>query len=193
MSFFCKAVVCFLLALPAVAHSQAFAKITIRPASSADARNMRMQVLPNGDLIANAVPVILFLSYAYDVPVDPSPRFSHLPDWTSNTRERSSVPRSDRRPHSRPSGEDPRTVPETVSVHPVLGPDGSRTLPFLPADCTATDRLDDSSRGHRASARPPGFHRPGCKCHGVTLASSPRPWGSATRQLSAPSRPASPG
>jgi hypothetical protein len=58
MSYFCKAVVYLLLALPAVAHSQAFAKITIRPASSADPRNMRMQVLPNGDLIANAVPVI---------------------------------------------------------------------------------------------------------------------------------------
>ncbi len=47
MSFFCKAVVYLLLALPAVAHSQVFAKITIRPASSADPRNMRMQVLPN--------------------------------------------------------------------------------------------------------------------------------------------------
>ena len=82
MSYSCKAVVYLLLALPAVAHSQAFAKITIRPASSADPRNMRMQVLPNGDLIANAVPVIMLLSYAYDVPVDPSPRLSPLPDWT---------------------------------------------------------------------------------------------------------------
>jgi uncharacterized protein (TIGR03435 family) len=86
MSFFCKAVVHLLLALPAVAHSQAFAKITIRPASSADPRNMRMQVLPNGDLIANAVPVIMLLSYAYDVPVDPSPRLSPLPDWTIRER-----------------------------------------------------------------------------------------------------------
>jgi hypothetical protein len=86
MSFFCKAVVYLLLALPAVAHSQAFPKITIRPASSADPRNMRMQVLPNGDLIANAVPVIMLLSYAYDVPVDPSPRLSPLPDWTIRER-----------------------------------------------------------------------------------------------------------
>lgn len=82
MSFFCKAVVYLLLALPAVAHSQAFAKITIRRASSADPRNMLMQVLPQGDLIASAVPVIMLLSYAYDVPVDPSPRLSPLPDWT---------------------------------------------------------------------------------------------------------------
>jgi uncharacterized protein (TIGR03435 family) len=74
------------VALPAVAQAQAFAKVTIRPASSADPRSMRMQVLPNGDLIANAVPVIMLLSYAYDVPVDPSPRLSHLPDWTIRER-----------------------------------------------------------------------------------------------------------
>jgi len=86
MSFFCKAIVYFLLALPAVAHSQAFAKITIRPTRSADPRNMRMQVLPNGDLMANAVPVITLLSYAYDVPIDPSPRLSPLPDWTIRER-----------------------------------------------------------------------------------------------------------
>jgi uncharacterized protein (TIGR03435 family) len=86
MSFSCKVVVYLLLALPAVAHPQAFAKITIMPASSADPRNMRMQVLPNGDLIANAVPLIMLLSYAYDVPVDPSPRLSPLPDWTIRER-----------------------------------------------------------------------------------------------------------
>jgi uncharacterized protein (TIGR03435 family) len=86
MSLFCKAVVYLLVASPAVAQSQAFAKITIRPASSADPRNMRMQLLPNGDLIANAVPVIMLLSYAYDVPVNPSPRLSPLPDWTIRER-----------------------------------------------------------------------------------------------------------
>jgi uncharacterized protein (TIGR03435 family) len=86
MSLFCKAVVCLLVASPAVAHSQAFATITIRPASSTDPRNMRMQMLPNGDLIANAVPVIMLLSYAYDVPVDPSPRLSAVPDWTIRER-----------------------------------------------------------------------------------------------------------
>ena len=40
-----------------------------------------MQVLPNGDLIASAVPVVRLLSYAYDVPVNPSPRLSGLPEW----------------------------------------------------------------------------------------------------------------
>ena len=86
MCVFCQAVVCFLVALPAVAQSQAFATITIEPARSADPRNARVQVLPNGDLIASAVPVITLLSYAYDVPVNPSPRLSPLPDWTVRER-----------------------------------------------------------------------------------------------------------
>jgi uncharacterized protein (TIGR03435 family) len=86
MPLFCKAVVYLLVALPPVAQSQGFAKITIRPTNSADARNMRMKVLPNGELVATAVPVIMLLSYAYDVPVNPSPRLSPLPDWTIRER-----------------------------------------------------------------------------------------------------------
>ena len=82
MSAFCQAVVCMLVTLPTVAQSQTFAMITIKSVRSAGPRNMRVQVLPNGDLIANAVPVITLLSYAYDVPVNPSPRLSSLPDWT---------------------------------------------------------------------------------------------------------------
>ena len=39
MSVFCQAVVYLLVALPAVAQSQAFATITIKPARSADPRN----------------------------------------------------------------------------------------------------------------------------------------------------------
>jgi uncharacterized protein (TIGR03435 family) len=69
------------VALPAVAQSQAFATITIKPARSAETRNARMQVLPNGDLIASAIPLITLLSLAYDVPINPSPRLSGLPDW----------------------------------------------------------------------------------------------------------------
>ena len=82
MSVFCKAVVYLLVALPAVAQSQSFATMTIKPAHLADPRNARVQVLPNGDLIASAVPVITLLSYAYDVPANPSPRLSPLPNWT---------------------------------------------------------------------------------------------------------------
>src|SRR5882762_11599162 len=81
MSVFCKAVVFLLLAFPAVAQSQAFEVISIKPARSGDPRDMRMRLLPNGDLSASAVPVLLLLRYAYDVPVNPSPRLSGLPGW----------------------------------------------------------------------------------------------------------------
>jgi uncharacterized protein (TIGR03435 family) len=82
MSVFRQAVICLLVVLPAVAQSRAFATITIKPARSDDARNARLRVLPNGDLLASAVPVITLLSHAYDVPVNPSPLLSRLPDWT---------------------------------------------------------------------------------------------------------------
>src|SRR5436190_16043210 len=81
MSGLCEAVVFLLLALPAVAQSQAFELISIKPARAGDPRDMRMRVLPNGDLNASAVPVLLLLGYAYDVPVNPSPRLSGLRDW----------------------------------------------------------------------------------------------------------------
>jgi uncharacterized protein (TIGR03435 family) len=86
MSVFCQAVIYLLMALSRVAQPQTFAKITIKPARSADPRNVRVQVLPNGDLIATAVPVITLLSYVYDVPVNPSQRLSPLPDWTVRER-----------------------------------------------------------------------------------------------------------
>lgn len=82
MSVFCQAVVYLLIALPAAAQSQAYAITTIKPVRAADPGNWRVQVLPNGDLMASAVPVITLLSYAYDVPINPSPRLSLLPDWT---------------------------------------------------------------------------------------------------------------
>ena len=81
MSKLCQAVVFLLLAWPAVAQSQTFEAVSIKPARSGDPRNMRMRVLPNGDLNASAVPVLLLLRYAYDVPVNPSPRLSGLPGW----------------------------------------------------------------------------------------------------------------
>ena len=83
---FCQAVVYLLVALPAVAQSQAFEVITIKPDRSGDPRNLRMQVLPTGDLIASAVPVFALLRYAYDVPSNPSPRLSGLPDWAIRER-----------------------------------------------------------------------------------------------------------
>jgi uncharacterized protein (TIGR03435 family) len=47
---------------------------------------MRMQVLPDGELIARAVLVIDLISYAYDVPSNPSPRLNSLPDWIYEDR-----------------------------------------------------------------------------------------------------------
>lgn len=81
MSVLSQAVVYLFVALPAVAQLQS-ATITVKPNRSGDQRNARVQLLPNGDLIAIAVPVITLLSYAYDVPVNPSPRLSALPEWT---------------------------------------------------------------------------------------------------------------
>jgi uncharacterized protein (TIGR03435 family) len=83
MSVLCRAVIFLVLAFPAVAQSQSFTTITIKPAGSADPRNTRVQVLPNGDLIARSVSVATLLSSAYDVPFNGSPLLSPvLPDWT---------------------------------------------------------------------------------------------------------------
>jgi uncharacterized protein (TIGR03435 family) len=86
MPVFCRLVIFLLVALPAVAQSQAFEVITIKPHGSGDPRNARMQVLLNGDLITSAVPVVTLLSYAYDVPTNPSPLLSGLPDWAIHER-----------------------------------------------------------------------------------------------------------
>ena len=77
-----RAVVYLLIALPAAAQPLAFAEVTIKPARAGDPPGPRMQVLPSGDLIGRGVPAILLLSYAYDVPSNPSPRLSTLPGWT---------------------------------------------------------------------------------------------------------------
>jgi uncharacterized protein (TIGR03435 family) len=86
MSLFRWALVCFLVAIPALAQSQTFEKITIEPVRSADPRTMRLQVLPDGELIARAALVIDLISYAYDVPSNPSPRLNSLPDWIYGDR-----------------------------------------------------------------------------------------------------------
>ncbi len=83
---FRQAVAYLLLVLPAVAQSPAFEVITIKPDRSGDRRNARLRVLPTGDLIASAVPLPVLLGYAYDVPINPSPRLSGLPDWAIHGR-----------------------------------------------------------------------------------------------------------
>jgi uncharacterized protein (TIGR03435 family) len=86
MPMFITAVVCLIVAWPVVAQSQPFEKITIKPAQSVGQSNMRLQVLSDGDLIANAVPVVTLLSYAYDLPINPSHLVSPLPDWAISDR-----------------------------------------------------------------------------------------------------------
>ena len=63
MSLFRWALVCFLVAVPALAQSQTFEKITIKPVRSVDPRSMRLQVLPDGELIAHAVLVIELVTH----------------------------------------------------------------------------------------------------------------------------------
>ncbi|HEY6340905.1 MAG TPA: TIGR03435 family protein [Bryobacteraceae bacterium] len=82
MSGFCKALAYFLVALPTFPQTQTFVSITIKPARSTDPRDARFEVRRNGDLIARAFPAGRLLSYAYDLPVNPSLRISTLPDWT---------------------------------------------------------------------------------------------------------------
>jgi uncharacterized protein (TIGR03435 family) len=87
MSVFWQAAGYLLVALPAVAQPQAFRTIAVNPARSAGPSDLRMRMLPNGDLIASAVSVIRLLTYAYDLPANPSPRLSPvLPDWTFRER-----------------------------------------------------------------------------------------------------------
>jgi uncharacterized protein (TIGR03435 family) len=81
-----QAVACLFAALPSAAQPRSFVTITIKPTGAADQRNGRLQALPSGDLIASSVPVITLLSYAYHVPVNPSPRLSRLPEWTLRER-----------------------------------------------------------------------------------------------------------
>src|SRR5579883_2050500 len=80
------AVACLLIALPAAAQPQAFATVSIKPAQRGDGRVPHMQIVPNGDVLATAVPLITLLSFAYDVPSNPSPRLAPLPEWTVRER-----------------------------------------------------------------------------------------------------------
>ncbi|HTV16527.1 MAG TPA: TIGR03435 family protein [Acidobacteriaceae bacterium] len=83
---FAKVVVPWLVVCPLVVYGQVFDSVTIKPASASRETTMRLQILPNGDLIAHAVPPVMLVSYAYSVPVNPSPLLSSLPDWTIRER-----------------------------------------------------------------------------------------------------------
>lgn len=93
MSRLCNRVMSLLLAFPAIAGSQGFEAISVKRASSADPRDMRLRVAPNGNLSAIAVPVLVLIGYAYDLPVNPSPRLSGLPVWRETFDIEAKAPR----------------------------------------------------------------------------------------------------
>lgn len=74
------------LASPVVGQTQTFSKFVITLSSSTNPRDSRLQVMPNGDIVGHAVPIIELLSVAYDVPDNPSRRLSSLPEWTVRQR-----------------------------------------------------------------------------------------------------------
>jgi uncharacterized protein (TIGR03435 family) len=75
-----------LLVSPSVGRTQAFSNIVITPSASTDRRGSRLQVLPSGDLVGHAILTIDLLSLAYNVPENPSPRLTSLPEWTARQR-----------------------------------------------------------------------------------------------------------
>jgi len=45
-----------------------------------------LQILPSGELIGRAVPIVELINLAYGVPDNPTPRLSSLPDWADHKR-----------------------------------------------------------------------------------------------------------
>lgn len=80
---FCKvALYLLVMLLPAVAQSQSFVKVAIKPARSNDPREERIQVRPGGEWIASGISVNRLMHLAYGMPGNGSLRFSPLPNWT---------------------------------------------------------------------------------------------------------------
>jgi uncharacterized protein (TIGR03435 family) len=74
----------FLAAVPAFAQS--FTTMVVRRAQADSLESRRVRVLPNGELIATSANAISFLSFAYEVPDNPSDRLKGLPDWAFTQR-----------------------------------------------------------------------------------------------------------
>jgi uncharacterized protein (TIGR03435 family) len=88
-----------LFACSVVAQAPAFEAISITLANSGAPGNMRMRALSNGDVVATAVPLPLLLHYAYDVPINPSPRVVGVPEWPQRFDIEAKAP-----PNAIPSG-----------------------------------------------------------------------------------------
>ena len=86
MTIFRRALISLFLSIPAVAQSPAFDVVSIKPDRVGDPRNMRIQILPGGRVSATAIPPLVLLGYAYDIPMNPSSRVSGVPDWAIRER-----------------------------------------------------------------------------------------------------------
>jgi uncharacterized protein (TIGR03435 family) len=75
-----------LVTATAIAQTQSFDSIEVKPARSADPQSRRVTVLPNGDLRATSVNAIGLISDGYGVPANPSERLSALPPWVYSER-----------------------------------------------------------------------------------------------------------
>jgi uncharacterized protein (TIGR03435 family) len=86
VSFVRCAPVFILCITPPIAWTQAFVKVDIKPSASTNPGPSRLQILPSGELIGRAVPIVELINLAYDVPDNPTPRLSSLPDWADHER-----------------------------------------------------------------------------------------------------------
>ena len=108
-----RALVLLLLAVTAAAQSGAFEAVSITPALSSDPRTMRVRVMANGDLTASAVPMRVLLRYAYDVPINPSPRLSGVLDSRKTYDIEAKAP-ANAVPPGLPDGDRQRRIQEMI-------------------------------------------------------------------------------
>jgi uncharacterized protein (TIGR03435 family) len=86
MFFTRAALVSILASLPAVCQTPAFEVVSVKKSVDDNVRGIGMKVSPGGRVSAPAVPLLFLLSYAYNVPLNPSPRLSGVPDWAIRER-----------------------------------------------------------------------------------------------------------
>lgn len=77
---------CVGMALPAAAQPPSFEVTSVRLNASRDFRNIDVKTFPGGRFTARDVPVLVLLTTAYNLPVNPSERLSGVPDWAISER-----------------------------------------------------------------------------------------------------------
>ena len=128
-------------------HAATFTSIEVKPARSADPQSSRVQILPNGHLIATSVNAIALISLGYNVPANPSDRLSMVPPWVYSERfdiDAQAVPTANRASTSamfRAVLTDRfrlvmQTDNKSMSVYAlVVAQDGPKLTPAPPSDC----------------------------------------------------------